>query len=103
MQIRPPSSGGLCSRGESTQTLHPADADTQIPDYTEIILKAIDQPMRIRDGVRITDLTLCPRRKIFEIINPKEESKQTVVRTAAGNGLHRLVQKKTRISGIRNM
>jgi hypothetical protein len=66
----------------------------QIPDYTEIILKAIDQPMKIRDGVQITDLTLCPRRKIFEIVNPKQQSRQTIVRTAAGKGLHRFVQKK---------
>jgi len=50
--------------------------------------------MKIRDGVQITDLTLCPRRKIFEIVNPKEQSKQTIVRTAAGKGLHRFVQKK---------
>jgi hypothetical protein len=66
----------------------------QIPDYTEIILKAIDQPIKIRDGVQITDLTLCPRRKIFEIVNPKEQSRQAIVRTAAGKGLHRFVQKK---------
>jgi hypothetical protein len=44
--------------------------------------------------VQITDLTLCPRRKIFEIVNPKEQSRQTIVRTAAGKGLHRFVQKK---------
>jgi hypothetical protein len=75
-------------------TLPPPDVDIQIPDYTDIILKAIDQPMKIRDGVQITDLTLCPRRKIFEIVNPKEQSRQTIVRTAAGKGLHRFVQKK---------
>ena len=50
--------------------------------------------MKNRDGVQITDLTLCPRRKIFEIVNPKEQSKRTIVRTAAGKGLHRFVQKK---------
>jgi hypothetical protein len=50
--------------------------------------------MKVRDGVQITDLTLCPRRKIFEIVNPKEQSRQTIVRTAAGKGLHRFVQKK---------
>jgi CRISPR/Cas system-associated exonuclease Cas4 (RecB family) len=75
-------------------TLPPPDVDIQFPDYTEIILKAIDQPMKVRDGVQITDLTLCPRRKIFEIVNPKEQSRQTIVRTAAGKGLHRFVQKK---------
>jgi hypothetical protein len=52
--------------------------------------------MKIRDGVQITDLTICPRRKIFEIVNPKEQSRQTIVRTAAGKGLHRFVQKKTK-------
>ncbi|GEM_PF-1238739 len=94
MQIRPSLSGGCWSRGENALTLPPPDVGIQFPDYTEIILKAIDQPMKIREGVQITDLTLCPRRKIFEIVNPKEQSRQTIVRTAAGKGLHRFVQKK---------
>jgi len=53
-------------------TLVKPHLDVEFPDYTEIILRAIDQPMKIRDGVhgvQITDLTLCPRRKIFEIVN----------------------------------
>jgi hypothetical protein len=68
----------------------------ELPDYSEIILKAIDQPTKVQDGVKITDLTLCPRRKIFETVNPKQQSRQNIVRTAAGSGLHRFIQKKIR-------
>lgn len=41
---------------------------------------------------------LCPRKKVFEIVNPKNQSYQTTVRTAAGQGLHRLMQKQLKKS-----
>lgn len=79
-------------------TLAVSDAKSAFPDYEEIIIKAIESPARLREDVRITDLTLCPRKKVFEIVNPKSESRQTIVRTAAGQGLHRLIQKKLKQS-----
>jgi hypothetical protein len=74
------------------------EAEAGFPDYAEIITKAIGQTVKLKDGVQITDLTLCPRKKIFEIVNPREQSQQTIVRTAAGSGLHRLIQKKIKES-----
>src|SRR5215469_4478183 len=87
-------------RNPSTRrtTMALSDTVSGFPDYAEIIMKAIEQPMILRNGVRITDLTLCPRQKVFEIVNPKNQPHQTIVRTAAGQGLHRLIQKRLKES-----
>jgi len=74
--------------------LQEPDPETRIPDYVEIIRNAIDKPMKSQDGVKVTDLMFCPRRRIFEIVNPTKKSSQNVIRTAAGSGLHRLIQKR---------
>jgi hypothetical protein len=59
----------------------------------KIVRNAIDKPMKSQDGVKVTDLMFCPRRRIFEIVNPMKKSSQNVIRTAAGSGLHRVIQK----------
>jgi hypothetical protein len=88
----------LTASGGVKLTLSEPEAETGFPDYSEIIMKAIWQPMKLKDGVQITDLTLCPRKKIFEIVSPRQQSQQTIVRTAAGSALHRLIQKKIKES-----
>ena len=55
-----------------------------LPRYGEIVLKALTQSPKIRDGIQITELNLCHRQKIFQLKDPKPQSPQNTVRAAAG-------------------
>jgi hypothetical protein len=71
-----------------------AENHNELPHYEEIVLDAITEPPKLRNGVKITDITTCCRLKIFEIVNPKERAPQDKVRTASGTAIHRYLQKK---------
>jgi hypothetical protein len=70
------------------------EIEKKLPDYGRIILEAITEPPKIRNGVKITDITTCCRLKIFEIVNPKEPAPQDRVRAASGTAIHRYLQKQ---------
>lgn len=65
-----------------------------LPPYGEIVLKALTQSPKIRDGIQITELNLCHRQKIFQLKDPKPQSPQNTVRAAAGTALHMYAQRK---------
>lgn len=67
-----------------------SDTISKFPDYAEIILKALEQPM---DYVKVTDRILCPRQKIFEIVNPKGQSYQAKENTRKGRDIHKQIQR----------
>jgi hypothetical protein len=68
--------------------------DKGLPRYGEIVLKALTQPPKIREGVQITEINLCDRQKIFQLTKPKSQTPQNVVRTATGTALHIYAQRK---------
>lgn len=68
--------------------------DKVLPRYGEVVLKALTQSPKIREGVQITDINLCHRQKIFQRIKPKPQTPQTAIRTATGTALHIYAQRK---------
>jgi hypothetical protein len=66
-----------------------------LPHYGEIVLKALTQSPKIRDGVQITEINLCDRQKIFQLTKPKSQTPQNILRTATGTALH--IYTQTRI------
>jgi hypothetical protein len=77
--------------GNITQAREAVDS---IPDFTGTILQTMSEPSKIRDGVRITDIIMCDRQKLFQIINPKKPLAQNIIRSATGTALHNYAQKK---------
>jgi hypothetical protein len=49
-----------------------AENGNELPHYEQIVLDAITESPKLRNRVKITDITTCCRLKIFEIVNPKE-------------------------------
>jgi hypothetical protein len=68
--------------------------DRGLPHYGELVLRALTQSRKVREGVQITDINLCHRQKIFELIKPESQTPQTTIRAATGTALHLYTQKK---------
>jgi hypothetical protein len=78
--------------GEVEQLTEPGKIE--IPDLKQVILQAITQPPKMKDGVQETAITGCIRQRIFEIIQPKRQSPQSIIRMVTGTALHRYTQKR---------
>jgi hypothetical protein len=70
------------------------EIDKGLPHYGDIVLEALTQSPKVREGVQITDINLCHRQKIFQLIKPKPQTPETTIRTATGTALHLYTQKK---------
>jgi hypothetical protein len=66
----------------------------KLPNYGQIVLGALTQPTKVREGVQITDISMCHTQKVFQLIAPKPQTPQTAIRTATGTALHMYTQKK---------
>jgi hypothetical protein len=68
--------------------------EVKVPDYREIIFSSVVPRPRSLDGVQVSQINMCDRKNIFQIIDPIQESPQNKIRIATGIAIHSYTQKK---------
>ena len=82
---------------ESKQTVRKQTIQgIKIPDYREIIFFSVVPGPRILAGVHVSQINMCDRRNIFQIIEPTQESPRNKIRMATGIAMHSYTLKKIR-------
>ncbi|HKG89499.1 MAG TPA: hypothetical protein VKA95_14340 [Nitrososphaeraceae archaeon] len=80
---------------ESKQTIQgDVHQEVKIPNYREIIFSSVVPGTRVREGVQISQINMCDRKNIFQIIDPVEESSRDKIRKVTGIAMHSYTQKK---------
>jgi hypothetical protein len=80
---------------ESKQTIQvDVHQEIKIPDYREIIFSSVVPGPRVCDGVQVSQINMCDRKNILQIVDPIEESSRDKIRKVTGIAMHSYTQKK---------
>jgi CRISPR/Cas system-associated exonuclease Cas4 (RecB family) len=82
------------SKGQTTKSRKRANTGLDLGEY--YISRAIDTLeewySKPRDGYHVSDVTLCPRQRVFQKIDPRPIGAKTVSIYAAGRAIHEAIQ-----------